>query len=219
MVETQWPTGPRTAETFTVGANQLLYRVLSTAGGRSETQFNPGFGEPTRFAFFSDDSGATVPVLYAAYSAETAVCETLLRDLPASGGTLIEADYIGSMMSGLHTNRDLNLAKFMGTGLRALGTTHQALTSSDMRTYSQTVQWAEAAHRAGFDGAAWMSNRCNDTAAVVLFGDRVEADGLSADSSVARIFSRQTDRDWLTDMCFPLGIHVRWKPPRPKTDP
>lgn len=134
MVETQWPTGPRTAETYTVGANQLLYQVLSTAGGRSATQFNPGFGEPTRLAFFSDDSGATVPVLYAAYSAEAAVCETLLRDLPASGGTLIEADYIGSMMAGLHTNRDLNLAKFMGTGLRALGTTHQALTSSDMRS-------------------------------------------------------------------------------------
>lgn len=94
-----------------------------------------------------------------------------------------------------------------------------ALSYATERYNMETVQWAEAAHRAGFDGAAWMSNRRNDTAAVVLFGDRVEADGLSADSSVARIFSRQTDRDWLTDMCFPLGIHVGWKPPRPKTDP
>lgn len=154
-----------------------------------------------------------MPVLYAAYSAEAAVCETLLRDIPTVGGTLIESDYINSMLVGLRTNRELNVAKFMGTGLRAVGTTHQALTSSDMRTYSQTVKWAEAAHRAGFDGAAWMSNRCNDTAAVVLFGDRVEAGGLSPDASVARIFSRQTDRDWLTNMCFPLGIRVRWKPP------
>lgn len=219
MVEVEWPTGPRSAEAFTVGANQLLYRVLGVAGGRLATDFNPNFGEPTRFAFFADESGAAVPVLYAAYSAEAAVCETLLRDIPAAGGTLLESDYMGSMMAGLRTNRELNLVKFMGTGLRALGTTHQALTSSDMRTYSQTVQWAEAAHRAGFDGAAWMSNRCNDTVAVVLFGDRVEPDALSADASVARIFSRQTDRDWLTDMCFPLGIRVRWKPPLPETDP
>lgn len=134
MVEAEWPTGPRSAEAFTVGANQLLYRVLGVAGGRLATDFNPNFGEPTRFAFFADESGAAVPVLYAAYSAEAAVCETLLRDIPAAGGTLLESDYMGSMMAGLRTNRELNLVKFMGTGLRALGTTHQALTSSDMRT-------------------------------------------------------------------------------------
>lgn len=198
-----------------VGTDQLLYRVLGVAGGRVATDFNPGFGEPTRFAFFSDHSGAVVPVLYAAYSAEAAVCEALLRDIPATGGTLMEADYMGSMMAGLRTHRDLNLAKFMGTGLRALGTTHQALTSSDMRTYSKTVQWAQAAHRAGLDGAAWMSNRCNDTVALVLFGDRVEPGALSSDPTVARIFSRQTDREWLTDICLPLGIRVRWKPPLP----
>lgn len=218
MVEGQWPTGPRSAETFTVDTHQLLYRVLGVAGGRLATDFNPGFGEPTRFAFFSDGSGDIVPVLYAAYSAEAAVCETLLRDIPAAGGVLLEADYRSSMMVELRTQRKLQLAKFMGTGLRALETTHQALTSSDMRTYTPTVRWAEAAHRAGFDGAAWMSNRCNDTVAVVLFGNRVEPEALSTDVSVARIFSRQADREWLTDMCFPLGISVRWKPP-PKADP
>lgn len=215
MVEAHWPTGLRSAETFTIEANQLLYRVMSVAGGRFATDFNPGFGEPTRFAFFPDKAEAIVPVLYAAYSAEAAVCETLLRDIPAAGGVLMEADYMGSMMAGLRAHRKLRLAKFMGTGMLALGTTHQTLTSSDMRTDAQTVQWSEAAHGAGFDGAAWMSNRCNDTVAVVLFGDRVEPDALSPDASVARIFSRQTDREWLTDMCFPLGIRVRWKPPSP----
>lgn len=213
MVEAQWPTGQRSAETFTVDTNQLLYRVLSVTGGRFATDFNPGFGGPTRFAIFEDTSGSTVPVLYAAYSAEAAVCESLLRDIPAAGGMLLEADYRSSMMSGLRTQRKLQLAKFMGTGLRALGATYQALTSSDMRTYTQTVQWAEAAHRAGFDGVARMSNRCNDTVAVVLFGERIEPEALSIDTSVARIFSRQTDREWLTNMCFPLGISVRWGPP------
>lgn len=98
----------------------------------------------------------------------------------------------------------------MGPGLRALGTTHQAHTSSDMRTYPQTVQWAQAAHRAGFEGVAWMSNRCNDTVAIVLFGDRIAADAIVPDASVARIFSRLSDRNWLADVCLPLGIRVRW---------
>lgn len=51
--------------------------------------FDPGYEEPTRFAFFTDDSGTVVPVLYAAYSAEAAICETLVRDIPATGGVLI----------------------------------------------------------------------------------------------------------------------------------
>lgn len=210
MVKTQWPTGFRTAETFTVEPNQLLYRVLNADGDRQVTDFNPGFGAPTRFAFFPADSGAIVPVLYAAYSAEAAISETLLRDIPATGGVLVAADYTRAMLAALRTRRPLNLAKFMGTGLRALGITHQALTSSDMRTYPETVQWAKAAHRAGFEGVAWMSNRCNDTVAIVLFGDRVEAAAVTSEASVARIFSRLPDRNWLADLCLRLGIQVRW---------
>lgn len=210
MVTDQWPIGSRAAETFTIETDQLLYRVLSNDGGRQVTDFNPGYGEATRFAFFADASGAIVPVLYAAYSAEAAICETLLRDIPATGGVLIPSDYMQTMTAAFRTRRELKLAKFMGTGLRGLGTTHQALTSSDMRTYPQTVQWAQAAHRAGFEGAAWMSNRCNDTVAIVLFGDLIEADAIVPDASVARIFSRLSDRNWLADVCLPLGIRVRW---------
>src|SRR5699024_9394000 len=150
------------------------------------------------------------PVLYAAYSAEAAICETLLRDIPATGGALIPADYMRTVMAAFRPLRQLKLAKFMRTGLRALGTTHQTLTSSDMRTYPQTVQWVQAAHRARYEGVAWMSNRCNDTVAVVLFGDRVASDALAPDDSVAKIFSRLTDRNWLADMCLPLDIRVRW---------
>jgi len=113
-------------------------------------------------------------------------------------------------MVAFRTRRQLKLAKFMGTGLRAHGTPHQALTSFDMRTYSHTVQWAQVAHRVGYEGAAWMSHRCDDTVAVALFGDRIASDVLAADASVAKIFSILTDRNWLTDMCLPLGIRVRW---------
>lgn len=210
MVEASWPTGRREAETFIVPTGHLLHRVLGVSGGRTVTDFNPGFGASTRFAFFQDSDGETVPVLYAAYSAEAAVSETLLRNIPVEGGALLESDYLNSMLAGLRPSRDLRLARFMGTGLRALGTTHQTVTSSDRRSYPDTVQWARAAHRSGFDGAAWMSNRCNDTVAVVLFGDRLAPGELAADPGVAMIFNRQEDREWLSDMCQPLGIRVRW---------
>lgn len=209
MVVAHWPTGYRTAETFSVGTDQLLYRILNADGGRQVTEFNPGYGEPTRFAFFNDESGAIVPVLYAAYSAEAAVAETLLRDTPAAGGALLPADYMRTVMAAFRTGRQLTLAKLMGTGLRALGTTHQAVTSSDVSSYPDTVQWAQAAHRAGFEGLAWMSNRCNDTVAIVLFGDRITPETLIPDLSVAKIFSRLPDRNWLADMCLPLGVQVR----------
>lgn len=151
-----------------------------------------------------------MPVLYAACTDESAICETLLRDAPVAGGDLIPDDYADTILAGLRPVRDLRLASFKGAGLRALGTSHQHVTSTDPMQYPQTVRWAEAAHSAGFEGAAWMSNRCNDAVAVVLFGDRVSPEDLAADSTVARIFRRQVDREWLSDLCQPLNVVVRW---------
>lgn len=210
MVATQWPTGRREADTYTLAAHTLLYRVLTVTDGRTITDFNPGYGSPSRFAFFTDPQGDTVPVLYAALSTEAAISETLLRYVPAAGGELLRGDYEQQVLGGLRPTRNLHLASFMGTGLRRLGTDHGAVTSTGPDRYPQTVHWAEAAHRAGFEGVAWMSNRCNDAVAVVLFGDRVRAGDIAPDEGVARIFRRRVDREWLTDLCARLHITVRW---------
>lgn len=210
MVVVDWPSGQFDSRDHIAPKGQLLYRVLDARAGRQVTDFNPGRGAPTRFAFFEDAGGEVVPVLYAASTDEAAVCETLIRDVPLSGGALLPDDYRDKVLAGLRPTGDLRLVSFMGVGLRALGTTHQSLTSTDPLQYPQTVQWAQAAHAAGYEGAAWMSNRCNDAIAVVLFGDRVAPNDLVADADVARIFSREVDRTWLSAFCLPMNIEVRW---------
>ena len=72
------------------------------------------------------------------------------------------------------------------------------------------MHWMAAAHEAGLDGAVWMSHRCNTDRAYVLFGDRVDTADLVVDSSYARAFALEPDLAWLTDLCVPLHVDVRW---------
>ena len=77
MKEPPVPFDPATA---TVAAGHLLYRVLSAT--RTATDFNPGFGSPTRFGFFGTP---VVPILYAADTEDAAIAETMLHDVPIEG--------------------------------------------------------------------------------------------------------------------------------------
>ncbi|MEV4901955.1 RES domain-containing protein [Citricoccus sp. NPDC055426] len=188
----------------------LLYRVLDGTSGRSVTAFNPGLGSPTRFAFFTGAHGETIPVLYAALTAEAAIAESILRYVPVAGGELLRRDYEPMVLGGVRPLRALRLASFKGLGLRALGTDQTEVSETGPDRYEETVSWAKSAHLAGFDGVAWMSHRCNSDVAVMIFGDRVDAADLEQDDGVAKIFRRQVDREWLTDLCAGLHITVRW---------
>lgn len=197
------PPDPFTAQAFELPPGSEIYRVASNS--RPVDRFNPGHGAPTRWAFFG---GPVVPVLYAAQGEVAAVSETLLHDIPHSGGMLLPADYRDKVAARLLTRRTLNLASFMGTGLRALKVEARDLTDSDPTTYGDTVRWAAAAHAAGFDGAVWMSKRCNTDRAYVLFGDRVQPSDLEIDPGYGRVFAQGPDRDWLVDLCGPMHIEV-----------
>jgi hypothetical protein len=192
---------------YPLPAGQELYRVFGNRSGRTVTAFNPGVGGPTRFAFFGDP---VVPVLYAAQTQEAAVCETLLHDIPMDGGMLTPDDYEDKVMGAARTTRELSLASFMGTGLRALKVDASDITATKADRYKETVAWAEAAHAAGFDGAVWMSSRCNTDRAYILFGDRVAGSDLEVDVSFGRAFGLEPDRGWLSDFCAPLHIDIRW---------
>jgi hypothetical protein len=140
-----------------------------------------------------------------------AACETLLHDIPQAGGLLLPAAYRDKITARLITGRDMRLASFMGTGLRALEVEARDLPDSDPTTYGETVRWAAAAHAAGFDGVVWMSKRCNTDRAYVLFGDRVGTADLEIDPGYARVFAQGLDRDWLIDLCGPMHIEVAVK--------
>lgn len=177
-----------------------LHRVHSNT--RTVTEFNPGIGSRTRFGFFGDP---IVPVLYAADTPEAAVAETLLHDVPIVGGKLPYAHYADKVMGLMEITRSVRLASLRGLGLRRLKV--EARQDTDASEYSRTVRWAQAAHAAGYDGLAWTSRQCDDTRAVVLFGDRCGR-AVTQDPSFARIFQSGPGLDWLIAICAPLHVDV-----------
>lgn len=197
------PPDPFEPDAFIVSTGSPLYRVFSN--NRTVTEFNPS-GPPAvhRFSFFGDPQ---VPVLYAASTDEAAACESLLHDIPAHGGYVKPASYRNKVMGLARPTRDLRLAGFLGTGLRKLKVRPDQLTDTSSSQYPMTNRWAESAHRAGFDGIAWMARKCNDSYAYVLFGDRI-GNGLEQDDGFGRVFAGGDGFDWLVDFCTPLHVEV-----------
>lgn len=193
-----------------LSAGTRLYRTFEAAADRHVTSFNPGYGGPHRFSFFGDPP---VPSLYAAQTESAAVCESLLHDIPMSGGRLPPERYERSVAGALEPVRDLRLATFHGMGLRRLGVEPNQLTSIPPRAYRATVAWARAAHAAGLDGAVWMSARLNTDRAYIFFGDRVQEDDLRVVTSYGRLFTTGPDRDWLVDLCAFMKVEVLTRTP------
>lgn len=200
------PPSPFDPATVVLPAGHRLYRVVTAT--RTATEFNPGQGAPTRFAFFGDP---VVPVMYAADTEVAAVAETLLHNIPVDGGVLSYDRYSNKVLVLLAVTRDLRLAVLHGLGLRRLKAVAEDVTASPASSYPTTVRWAHAAHALGLDGLVWMSRMCNDAKAYVFFGDRC-ADAFRQDPSHARIFAGPADQIWLIDLCAPLHVDVLLQP-------
>lgn len=201
---TPGPPKPFKPKTATLSVGTQLYRVFTAANGRTALTFNPGFGAPTRFAFFGDP---VVPVLYAAATGEAAVAETLLHDIPVDGGLLPYDKYAGTVMARLTVTRPITVGVLHGLGLRQLKVTAADITGSGADSYPHTVAWAQAAHEAGLDGLVWMSRLCNDAKAYVFFGDRCDG-AFTQDPGFGRLFATGADQLWLIDLCAPLRVDV-----------
>jgi RES domain len=203
-VVTPAPPKPFNPKTATLDIGTQLYRVFTAAEDRRPTMFNPGFGAPTRFAFFGTP---LIPVLYAAATEEAAVAETLLHDIPVSGGILPYDKYARTVMARLQVTRPVRVGILHGLGQRQLKVTAADLTASGADTYPETVKWAQAAHDAELDGLVWMSRLCNDAKAYVFFGDRSD-DAFIQDSTFGRLFATGADQLWLIDLGGPLHVDV-----------
>ena len=169
------------------------------------SEFNPGPKGAGRFHFFGTPH---IPVLYTAASEEAAVAETLLRNIPMTGGHIPHGDYENKVMAALEIQRPVRLASFLGTDLRALRVGPEQLTTTPGANYPQTRKWAQAAHAAGFDGIAWMSRQDNSDRAYMFFGDRVLETDFGVVPGSGRLFALGSDLDWLIDFCTPLHIEV-----------
>lgn len=197
------PPVPFRPRTIVMPATTGMYRLHDNRFRTNE--FNPGPRGAGRFHFFGTPE---VPVLYTAATEAAAVAETLLRNIPVAGGVISYDDYQSKVMAALEIRREVRLASFLGTDLRALKVGPEQLTTTPGENYPQTRKWAEAAHAAGFDGIAWMSRQDNSDRAYMFFGDRVTEGDFEVVPGSGRIFAVGPDLDWLTDFCAPLHIEV-----------
>jgi hypothetical protein len=134
--------------------------------------FNPGLGAG-RFHPFVDARGNAVPTLYGGADFETAVFETLLRDL-YPGSMIARSELGGYARSIIAPRRDLRLINLYPSGLKRLGVSARHLLQGGASTYSTTVQWAQALHQAsGADGMIWRSRQLPGHDALTLWGDRL----------------------------------------------
>lgn len=194
-----------------VAAGTRLYRVHEAAFPSGEandgTVFNPGFGQPTRFAFFGDPP---VPVLYAASTPEAAVYESILHG--AEPGMFIpRAWWRSKVLSALEVRTDLRVAALHSAGLRRFGLYPADLTDTDMRSYTQTAAWAEAAYQAGLDGVSYMCRHHNSSMAVCLFdtGRRnAPVAALPHDPGV-RFFRLPADTEYLAQLAWDIRVLLR----------
>lgn len=205
------PPDPLDPMVETIQAGTVLYRVhepmFPSGVANDGTAMNPGFGKPTRFAFFGNP---TVPVMYAADRPEGAVHESILHD--AEPGTFIpQVHWRSKVLSVVQLTTDLTVAAFHSDGLRRFGLYPSDLTDTDPRAYPETVQWAEAAWRDGLHGVAYMCRHYNSSKAFCLFGDRLSRGALQALPGHAgtSVFALPSDAEWLASLALAMRVVIR----------
>ena len=167
-------------------AGTRLWRVHDTR--YDSTAFTPPRPSPYfdmgRFDGNTDDP---YPYLYAALDEETALLETLARDLkPNQHGDrqLPRKKVKGRCRCALDTTADLALISLRTEqDLAAIGQ-DQWLISTEEKQFAFTAHWAHWLRAQAVDaqGLIWPSRRNLNKHSVVLFGDRVPADAVIAAS-------------------------------------
>lgn len=159
---------------------ELLHRVH--APQFEGNAFNPCRGGPTRFAPIHDVKGECVPTLYAAQTVEAAIYETILHDVPlgAVRKSVPRHSVENRRHSALVVRRALRLASLRAPDLMKWGLTPATLIGHSPTQYRHTARWAKALHDqfAEVDGLVWTSSLCDPDAALLFFGDRVDASDL-----------------------------------------
>lgn len=184
------------------------------------TEFNPGQGEPTRFAPLVVD-GECVPTLYGAETLDAVLMESACHDvvLDRPDGDPPEvylADLESVRRSTIAARRDLRLGRLDDDALDALGLSRADLIDTDADTHPETVRWADHAHGHGaadghpLDGLIWHSRRAAQglatrDLAVVLFGDRVARKELHTSAPPVPLVSG-TGIDELDSIANRLGV-------------
>lgn len=205
------PPSPFDPVVETLPAGSTFFRVheptLPDGTDNDGSAFNPGFGRPTRFAFFGDP---VVPVIYAADSPAGAVHESILHG--AEPGMFVAGrDWRSKVLTALSLTVDARVARFHSDGLRRLGIFGADLTDTDLTHYRETVHWAEAAWSLGLSGVSYMSRHYNSSMAVCLFEDRLPPGTIRVEPAhpATRAFTVPRDAEWLASVAVDMKVVIR----------
>ena len=168
-------------------AGTTLWRVHRTH--RSAAEFCP---VPSDDLFgggrFDSTSKDLYPFMYAAFTPETALCETLLHGLRFRGRTrqLLRREVKGRSLSNLTTTTGLTLLSLAtSTDLARICQPDDWLLRADGHEYAQTRAWARwlREHASSVHGLIWQSRHNLPERSLILFGDRCPAGALVPDVS------------------------------------
>lgn len=212
MPRAQPPAEPVRASLRQIPAGALLWRVDHTRpAGRDGPVFSTGATAPDRVqgrwgGRFDCTRDAPFPFLYAALDDLTALCETLLRDVPFDGEErfLPRVRLRGRRVAVLTPRRPLRLVALTTTEELAAVQQDSWLVTTDWWDYPRTQSWGAWLRRCSVpgpdgsrpDGLLWPSVRNPGGRNVVLYGDRCGEDlGLAPYAPVA--LDGERGLDWL----------------------
>ena len=158
-----------------LSAGTMLYRVH---GDYPAHEFNP-MPQPSRLVGGRFDSlDGAYAYTYLGDTGQTAIAETLCRDLPRAGAARLvpRVKVRGKKLSTVEVTRDLTVLVLHGAALTHVGAT-LALTKSDADQYHATRAWAVALRRwfPGVDGFRYRPRHDEDHVVWVLFDDGLDA--------------------------------------------
>lgn len=186
----------------TIEPGSLFHRFH--LGDFHATVFNGTGNGRARFSPIRTADGAIIPTLYGAQTLHCAAMETIFRDLahiPAPRHIDMRK-FAGYVHSLVKVEKPLTLVDLTSKSLTALGMTRRDLIDTDGSHYPYTRQWAERIHAYATDaqGLSWISRQDDTAQAVVLFGDRVEADALSLQGPSLKILHEEPTWSALLDL-------------------
>lgn len=168
---------------------------------------------------FDSTGSDAYPFLYAGLTAETALCETLLRDLKFRGTSrqVLRAQVRGRTLSSLTTTMPLTMLSLASAvDLASICQPDDWLLRANGHEYAQTRAWAHwlRAHASTVHGFIWQSRYNVPHAAIILFGDRCLGTGpVPVTVKHAISLDGADGADYLNSRL--AQYHVSVAPPRP----
>lgn len=191
----------------------LIHRIHPSV--YQAAQFNPGPNGNARFSPICDSKGNSIPTIYGGTTFDCAAMETVFHDVPFTAGLKTHAKRLlkAHDYSRVLPTADFILADLTSTALRNLGIKRGELIESEKNVYPQTRAWAEAIHAqcADVQGLYWISRQDDRAIALVLFGDRLGVNPLTAQAPSLDIVNDAATYSDILTLAARIGVKVTGK--------